>query len=121
MGFPHPTDMSREGEKVSVTLEQIGGGSTLRAEGPCTVTVAAEMKTLLLQGLASGSEVYVDLEQVEEIDIAVLQLFWAVEHEAGRTGARVVVHASEAARTTAREAGFDRFPGEMTAGEMAEG
>jgi anti-anti-sigma regulatory factor len=80
--------------------------SILRLEGECTVTLATEMKNLLLEGLASGTELRVDLERAEEIDISILQLLYA----AGRAGAKFSGQPSEAGRMAAREAGFGVFP-----------
>lgn len=80
--------------------------SIIRLEGECTVTLATEMKDLLLKGLASGTELRVDLEGAEEIDVTILQLLWA----AGRDGATLSVQPSEAARMAAREVGFSAFP-----------
>jgi len=81
-------------------------------EGECTVTSVAEIKELLVAGLATGSGLQVDLERAEEIDITILQLLWAAEREAAQTQVRFAVQASEQARAAARAAGFERFPGE---------
>ncbi len=101
---------------MPVIKEQIDDNTVLRLQGACNVTCVAEMKTLVLEGLATGNPLTVDLVAAEEIDITVLQLLWAVEREAGRTGAEVVVRAPEAAQSVAREAGFDGFPGTKAEG-----
>ena len=83
----------------------------IRLAGELTLTSAAELKNLLLQGLASGNDLRVDLEQAEEIDIPVMQLLWAAGREANRKGASLAIQMSDAAATAARDAGFERFPG----------
>lgn len=83
----------------------------IRLAGELTLTSAAELKNLLLQGLASGNDLRLDLEQAEAIDITVMQLLWAAGREADRKGASLAIQMSDAAATAARDAGFERFPG----------
>jgi anti-anti-sigma regulatory factor len=101
---------------VPLIREQVDDNTVLRLQGTCTVTCVAEMKTLVLEGLATGNPLTVDLEAAEEIDITILQLLWTVGREAARTGAMVLVRAPESARILAREAGFEAFPGEKAEG-----
>ncbi|HTW65965.1 MAG TPA: STAS domain-containing protein [Bryobacteraceae bacterium] len=84
----------------------------LRLEGDCGMNCAAGLKGLLLEGLASGRPVCVDFDEAAAIDISILQLFWAAEREAIRTGSGFSSRASDPVRILAREAGFERFPGE---------
>jgi anti-anti-sigma regulatory factor len=97
-------------------MEQQESQSVIRLAGEFTLTSAAELKNLLLQGLASGNDLRLDLEQAEEIDITLMQLLWAAGREADRKGASLAIQMSDAAATAARDAGFERFPG-LTAGE----
>ena len=97
---------------MPVTMERHETRSLIRLEGDLTVTSAAELKSFLLEGLAIGKDLQLDLAGVEEIDITVMQLLWAAGRDAGRTGAGIMIHVSEAAGMAAREAGFERFPGE---------
>ena len=62
---------------------------------------------MLLEGLASGRDLRVDLEQVEDIDITILQLLWAAGHEVAPSGSRMEVSLSEAAKRISDDAGFD--------------
>ena len=96
---------------MAVTMEQQESQSVIRLAGEFTLTSAAELKNLLLQGLASGNDLRLDLEQAEEIDITVMQLLWAAGREADRKGASLAIQMSDAAATAARDAGFERFPG----------
>jgi anti-anti-sigma regulatory factor len=97
-------------------MERQESQSLIRLEGEFTVTSAAELKDRLLECLATGNNLLLDLERAEEIDITLLQLLWAAGREAGRAGARIAIRLSDAAATAAREAGFERFPGFDTSG-----
>jgi hypothetical protein len=83
----------------------------IRLEGQVNLTSATELKTLLLDWLASGKDLELDLERVEETDIAILQLLWAAGHEAAGKAAGMVGRLSEAAAMAARDAGFNQTPG----------
>ena len=96
---------------MALTMEQQESQSVIRLAGELTLTSAAELKNLLLQGLASGNDLRVDLEQAEEIDIPVMQLLWAAGREANRKGTSIAIQVSDAAARAARDAGFERFPG----------
>jgi anti-anti-sigma factor len=92
-------------------MEQQESQPVIRLAGELTLTSAAELKNLLLQGLASGNDLRLDLEQAEAIDITSMQLLWAAGREADRKGASLAIQMSDAAATAARDAGFERFPG----------
>ena len=96
---------------MAVTMEQQESQSVIRLAGEFTLTSAAELKNLLLQGLASGNDLRLDLEQAEAIDITLMQLLWAAGREADRKGASLAIQMSDAAAMAARDAGFERFPG----------
>ena len=101
---------------MPVTMERQEDHALIRLEGECNVTSVAELKTILLEGLASGKDLRLDLERVEEIDITVMQLLWAAGRAAERMGAGVEIRVSEAAGRAARDAGFERFPGDPLRG-----
>jgi len=96
---------------MPVTIDQSEAGLLVRVEGQCTVTAAAELKSRLLEGLASAQPLRIDLAGAAEIDVSLLQLLWAVAREAAGQDQAPVSGVSEAAGRTAREAGFDGFPG----------
>jgi anti-anti-sigma regulatory factor len=75
------------------------------------VTSAEKLRSLLLEGLASDKDLQLDLERVEEIDVTVMQLLWAARRDADRAGKGIVIRVSKVAAATAREIGFQRFPG----------
>lgn len=78
----------------------------IRLEGEIGVSDAAELKNLLLEGLASGRKVHLDLEQAKEIDVTFMQLWQAALREAGRAGQQIEMRLSEAAQVALRRAGL---------------
>jgi ABC-type transporter Mla MlaB component len=96
---------------MAATMERQECQSLIRLEGECSVTSAAGLKDCLLEALAAGKIVHLDLEQAGELDIASLQLLWAAGQEAAGSGATITMRLSDAAGAAARVAGFDRFPG----------
>ncbi len=84
----------------------------LRLDGDQNLTSALKLKGLLIEGLASGKELQVDLEKVQEIDITVLQLLFAAGREASRESRGFVSRVPEAVSSAARDAGFESFPGQ---------
>jgi len=67
---------------MPVTLDQGEGRCVIRLDGEINIGSAAELKELLLQALASGRELRIDLEHATELDVTALQLLWAAEREA---------------------------------------
>jgi anti-sigma B factor antagonist len=61
----------------------------IRLEGDLTVQVAAEYKILLLNALADGDEITLDLSGINELDTAGLQLLLLLKREAGQLGRTV--------------------------------
>jgi anti-anti-sigma regulatory factor len=94
-----------------VRLERAETQWVLHLEGECSMASAAELRGLLREGLHSAPELVVDLEAVARIDVALLQLLWSAEREAGERGRKFLSRVPEALAQEAREAGFDRFPG----------
>jgi anti-anti-sigma regulatory factor len=72
-----------------VTLDQSAKGSVVRFEGEVGVGAASEVKDALLDGLASGRELAVDLARVNELDVTTLQLLWAAERAAAEAGVKL--------------------------------
>lgn len=96
---------------MPVTIERRESHSLIRLEGDFTVTSATELKQVLLEGIAAGLDLHLDLEQAGNFDITVMQLLWAAGRDAARAGIKLVIPVTEAAAALAREAGFDLFPG----------
>jgi anti-anti-sigma regulatory factor len=92
-------------------MERQESRSLIRLEGDITLASAAELKGLLLEGLAAGKDLWLDLEHTGEIDVTAMQLLWAAGREADRAGVKIAIRVSDAAGAAARQAGFERFPG----------
>jgi anti-anti-sigma regulatory factor len=73
---------------VPVAIEEGENASLVRLEGDVSIAHAVEMKGLLLHALASGKEMRVTLENATELDITALQLLYAAERDAARSGCR---------------------------------
>ena len=58
----------------------------IRLEGEIDIAVAAELKAVLLEALASGREISVGLEGVTALDVTAFQLLWAAGREAKQAG-----------------------------------
>ena len=96
---------------MSLTIERHENRCLVRLDGQITLASAEELRALLLQGLASGNILELNLERTESLDIAGMQLLWAAGREAARAGTRIVVRSSEAARVAIRDAGFEQMLG----------
>jgi hypothetical protein len=88
---------------VSVEQEEIR--FVVRLSGVIGLSGAGELKRLLLEALASGQKLYLDVG-IDEIDVAVMQLLQATLRETGHRGTSLAVHLSEAAEIALRGAGF---------------
>ena len=83
----------------------------IRLDGQVTLTSAPELKTLLVEWLACGKSLELDLEGVEETDITILQLLSAAVRDAGSKGTEITGRASEFFLSAARDLGFAQLPG----------
>ena len=104
----HSADIRR----VPVTFDQSQGMSVIRLEGEIDIASAAELKKVLLQALATGAEVRLDVERATELDVTALQLLWAAERAAKGSGRTIAVVGEVPAEilVAAREAGLEKFP-----------
>lgn len=101
---------------MPLTVNRNGTHWLICLEGEANITSAAQLKDVLLEGLAGAQELELDLERASEIDVTVLQLLWAAAREAARAGSGFVSRVSHAAASVARDLGFEGFPG--AAGQM---
>lgn len=97
---------------MQVTLEQSETLCSLRLEGETSIASAAELKAVLLRGLASGTGLRVDLAGATALDVTALQLLWAAEREARRSGHLFMLadRVPNELLLAMREAGFEAFP-----------
>jgi anti-anti-sigma factor len=97
---------------VSITLDRKEGQCLIHLEGAVDIASAAELKALLLEALASGKDLRVDLERTSELDVTALQLLWAAERAAGGSGVGFSLsgRVPEEISVALRDAGFEKFP-----------
>ena len=57
-------------------------------DGVVDISTAAELKEQLLEALAAGGGVCVDLNCVADVDVTWVQLIWAAQREAARAGVK---------------------------------
>lgn len=112
-GFKRITELA-----MGIALEETDTGIVLRLDGAIDIACAAELKTLLMQALASGTEVRVSLDSAKYLDVTAVQLLWAAERQARRSGIRFGVCAQMPVPVSAAlaEAGFLSFPTLANAG-----
>jgi len=93
---------------MPITVQRNESHWLIGLEGQITLTSAAELKEMLLDWLATGKDVELDLERAEEIDVAIMQLLWSTARQAAGTGARIAGRASSAVAAAVRDSGFAR-------------
>jgi len=91
---------------LPVSVEKDETRRLIRLEGAIGMKEATELKSLLVEGLASGQKLHLDLQRVEEIDVTFMQLLQATLREADRAGKGVAMRMSEAAEIALRDSGF---------------
>jgi len=84
----------------------------IRLEGVLDIGGATELKQVLLQALESPGPARIALEAVTEMDVTAMQLLWAAEQEARRSGKALALEGRvpEALRNQMQGAGFERVP-----------
>lgn len=97
---------------MPIVLDQNELQYVICLEGEIDIASAAELKKLLLEALASGKELRVDLARATELDVTALQLFWAAGREASAAGVgfNLAGEVPAAITSTLGDAGFEQFP-----------
>jgi anti-anti-sigma regulatory factor len=71
---------------MPATVEEREDASLVRLEGVLDIAFAAEMKSVLLNALASKKKLRLTLDGATELDITALQLLYAAERDAAKAG-----------------------------------
>lgn len=97
---------------MPVTLDQHNDFCLLHLEGEIDISSATEFRMVLLKMLASGRELRVDLERANDLDVTSIQLLWAAEREARRSGMGMTLtgRVPETISAALGDAGFEKFP-----------
>ena len=98
--------------EVAITQDENEARFLIRLEDEVNIAHAKELKNHLLQGLASGKELRVNLERAKELDVTILQLLWAADREArsSDTGFALAGTVPEEISAAVTDAGFEKFP-----------
>ena len=96
---------------MGITLDESGSQALIGLDGAVDISSAAELKTLLLRALHSGKEVRVSRAGTTELDATAVELLWAAECEARKTGVRFSFAGPAPAAVSAAlsEAGLQQF------------
>jgi anti-anti-sigma regulatory factor len=76
---------------MPVIFEESDGIALIRIDGDVNIAMAAEMKELLVKALASGKPLHVSMANATELDVTALQLIYAAEREAAKSGVRLTL------------------------------
>ena len=103
---------------MAIALDGSESANVVVLEGTVDISSAAELKTALLQALDSGREVRIALDKASYLDLTAVQLLWAAEQQARRTGVafRISGQIPDLVSTALAEAGFPSFPASVNAG-----
>jgi anti-anti-sigma regulatory factor len=69
-----------------MTFDGSAGEGVLRVEGNLDIECAGELKRLLIEAVALGKPLRLDLAQVGELDVTAIQLLWAGKCFAEKAG-----------------------------------
>jgi anti-anti-sigma regulatory factor len=96
---------------VPIILDESEGISLIRIDGDVDIAMAAEMKNLLVKVLASGKDLHISMASARELDVTALQLLYATEQEAAKSGVRLTLDDSvpEEIFSAMTDGGFTKF------------
>ncbi len=101
----------RSGSAMASTFELPDKNGRVKFEGALTVGRADEIRTLLMKALADAGQVFLDLGNVTDIDLAGLQLLYSA-FETARQAGKQLSYAGKlpgAILKAAEEAGYERI------------
>ena len=96
---------------MSVTLLQQSDTWCLQFTGTVPIQSVAELKSQLVAWLAAGTELNLNLQAVDEIDLMTLHLLHAAVREGISKGLSVFGTGSHAVTTAVGDSGFGQLPG----------
>jgi anti-anti-sigma factor len=96
---------------VRVTIEEVKNTSLIRLEGDVDIASSEEVKSILIDALASKIEIRLMLEDATELDITALQLLYAAERDAAQSKIPFTLDGSVPSEITSAmtDAGFAKF------------
>lgn len=112
--LPRPRNVCKnslvEVTSMSVSVEQQEAIRVVHLGGEIAIASAMEVKEALVLALASGKDIYLDLEHATDLDITALQLLWAAKRGATESGGCFTIagEAPESILNGVLEAGFEK-------------
>jgi anti-anti-sigma factor len=96
---------------MGIHIEKTDAGSLIALRGAIDIACAAELKAVLLDALNTEGGVRISLDGATYLDVTAIQLLWAAEQQARRSGGtfRIEGHIPEAVSTGVADAGFSSF------------
>ena len=96
---------------MPATVEERENASLVRLEGAVDIASAVEIKSIILNVLASKKEIRLSLEDATEMDITAVQLLYAAERDAAKTGTSFALEGSvpDEISVAMTEAGLVKF------------
>jgi anti-anti-sigma regulatory factor len=97
---------------MGITLNQQEDRSLITLGGNIDISLAAELKMLLLDAMASGQAIYVKLEKNVMLDVTAVQLLWAGARQTKASCLEFTVAspAPDALSASLAEVGFETMP-----------
>ena len=97
---------------MPIMLEQCEGANVIHLQGAIDISLAAELKTTLLEALTSPGPLRVALSADADLDVTAIQLLWAAEREAKASHASFTLDGCvpDAVSTNLKMTGFEKFP-----------
>lgn len=96
---------------MPVILEEGDTTSLVRLEGDVDIASAAEIKSILINALASKKAIVLSLENVTELDITALQLLYAAELDSANSGIQFMLQGAfpEIVSAAMTDSGLTKF------------
>ena len=96
---------------MSIIFSEDASENTLLLAGPIGIESAAELKDLLVQGLASGKPLRVTLADATDLAVTSMQLLWAVARDAKAAGSEFSFYGAmpDDILTALAAAGLEKF------------
>jgi anti-anti-sigma factor len=96
---------------MGIHLEKTDAGGLIALRGTVDIACAAELKAFLLEALTPEAGVRISLDGATYLDVTALQLLWAAERQARRSGVpfRIEGQIPETVSTGIADAGFPPF------------
>jgi anti-anti-sigma factor len=93
---------------MGIHFEKNDAGGLVALRGTIDIACAAQLKALLLEALNTGTGVRISLDGATYLDVTALQLLWAAQQQAQRSGVplRIEGNIPQAVSAGLADAGF---------------